>query len=397
MQSTIKNDASRVLSTGNNGGLSTGEASLMDDSLGLPNPLGQENETNIIATVSIDPKPGKQIAACSNLEKTINGLDGSELIAFSEEEEALMLKSWNTMKKDIATLGLKFLLRMFEIAPLAAKLFSFMRDSQIPLEKNPKLKVHAISVFIMTCEEAAKLRTTGKVTMRETTMKKIGLKRVVYGVFDEHFEALFEPSITVVAANHEVINVGNVGDATICQEDKAVECLEEGYEPSVHVKYGKKRSNAARRNLFAPKFRNENHFVVDNKKVMRLSKIELTIGKMKSILDVDAGSNLNHEDAVAEYNVIISTEINEVSAATKTGESIEDGEIIECKLKHVVIVPVVNVDSNTNNNKIGTTSAKRKLGKELKMLGPVKLMTRCRKLDVRNKDKADGVCSPSNQ
>ncbi|XP_020678316.1 uncharacterized protein LOC110096623 [Dendrobium catenatum] len=93
MQSTIKNDASRVLSTGNNGGLSTGEASLMDDSLGLPNPLGQENETNIIvsnskkqrgpnrgvaleehyktkATVSIDPKPGKQIAACSNLEKT---------------------------------------------------------------------------------------------------------------------------------------------------------------------------------------------------------------------------------------------------------------------------------------------------------------------------------------
>ncbi|XP_020678324.1 non-symbiotic hemoglobin-like [Dendrobium catenatum] len=101
-----------------------------------------------------------------------------------------MLKSWNTMKKDIATLGLKFLLRMFEIAPLAAKLFSFMRDSQIPLEKNPKLKVHAISVFIMTCEEAAKLRTTGKVTMRETTMKKIGLKRVVYGVFDEHFEVL---------------------------------------------------------------------------------------------------------------------------------------------------------------------------------------------------------------
>ncbi|PKU68564.1 Non-symbiotic hemoglobin [Dendrobium catenatum] len=51
------------------------------------------------------------------------------------------------MKKDVATLDLKFFLRIFEIAPLATKLFSFLRDSQIPLD--PKFKGHAMSVFIM--------------------------------------------------------------------------------------------------------------------------------------------------------------------------------------------------------------------------------------------------------
>ncbi|KAI0522440.1 hypothetical protein KFK09_004819 [Dendrobium nobile] len=83
----------------------------------------------------------------SQLSIIVSSSDGSELIAFSEEEEALVLKSWNTMKKDVATLGLKFFLRIFEIAPLAAKLFSSLRDSQIPLD--PKFKGHAMSVFIM--------------------------------------------------------------------------------------------------------------------------------------------------------------------------------------------------------------------------------------------------------
>ncbi|PKU85136.1 Non-symbiotic hemoglobin [Dendrobium catenatum] len=91
------------------------------------------------------------------------------------------------MRKDVATLCLKFFLRIFEIAPWAVKLFSFLQDSQIPLEKNPKLKGHAVSVFIVTCEEAAQLRTTRKVIVRETTLKKICTKHVVYGVLDELF------------------------------------------------------------------------------------------------------------------------------------------------------------------------------------------------------------------
>lgn len=39
--------------------------------------------------------------------------------------------------------------RIFEIAPSAQKLFSFLRDSNVPVEQNPKLKPHAKSVFVM--------------------------------------------------------------------------------------------------------------------------------------------------------------------------------------------------------------------------------------------------------
>jgi Globin len=37
--------------------------------------------------------------------------------------------------------------RIFEIAPSAKDMFSFLRGSELPLEKNPRLKAHAISVF----------------------------------------------------------------------------------------------------------------------------------------------------------------------------------------------------------------------------------------------------------
>ncbi|KAI0496148.1 hypothetical protein KFK09_022455 [Dendrobium nobile] len=44
--------------------------------------------------------------------------------------------------------------------------------------------------FIITCEAAAQLRTTGKVTVREITLKKISTKHDKYGVLDEHFHVL---------------------------------------------------------------------------------------------------------------------------------------------------------------------------------------------------------------
>ncbi|CAD5193511.1 unnamed protein product [Musa acuminata subsp. malaccensis] len=107
---------------------------------------------------------------------------------FTEEQEALVLKSWNVMKKDSANLGLKLFLRIFEIAPSATRLFSFLRDSDVPLDKNPKLKRHAMSVFVMTCESAVQLRKAGKVTVKETTLKRLGASHFKYGVVNEHFE-----------------------------------------------------------------------------------------------------------------------------------------------------------------------------------------------------------------
>ncbi|MQL97641.1 hypothetical protein Taro_030339 [Colocasia esculenta] len=124
--------------------------------------------------------------------------------AFTEEQEALVVKSWNVMKKNAADLGLNFFLRspfsaspvtphvlshvflrtIFEIAPSASRLFSFLRDSNVPLEKNPKLKTHAMSVP----ESATQLRKAGKVTVRETTLKKLGASHFKSGVLDEHFE-----------------------------------------------------------------------------------------------------------------------------------------------------------------------------------------------------------------
>ncbi|XVE48633.1 hypothetical protein DITRI_Ditri01bG0017500 [Diplodiscus trichospermus] len=107
---------------------------------------------------------------------------------FTEEQETLVVKSWSAMKKNAAELGLKFFLKIFEIAPSAQKLFSFLRASNVPLEQNPKLKPHAMSVFVMTCESAVQLRKAGKVTVRESSLKKLGAVHFKYGVVDEHFE-----------------------------------------------------------------------------------------------------------------------------------------------------------------------------------------------------------------
>ncbi|XP_019169478.1 PREDICTED: non-symbiotic hemoglobin 1 [Ipomoea nil] len=111
-------------------------------------------------------------------------------MSFTEEQEALVVKSWESMKKDAGEWGLKFFLRIFEIAPSAKKLFPFLRDddSGTPLRQNAKLKTHAKSVFVMTCEAAVQLRKAGKVVVRESSLKRLGATHFKYGVVDEHFE-----------------------------------------------------------------------------------------------------------------------------------------------------------------------------------------------------------------
>ncbi|XP_024021257.1 non-symbiotic hemoglobin [Morus notabilis] len=113
---------------------------------------------------------------------------GTEGKVFTEEQEALVVKSWAAMKKNAGELGLKFFLKIFEIAPSAKKLFSFLKDSPVPPEQNAKLKPHAMTVFVMTCEAAVQLRKAGKVTVRESNLKRLGAAHLKYGVVDEHFE-----------------------------------------------------------------------------------------------------------------------------------------------------------------------------------------------------------------
>ncbi|KAK4347954.1 hypothetical protein RND71_034293 [Anisodus tanguticus] len=108
--------------------------------------------------------------------------------SFTEEQEALVVKSWDSMKKNAGEWGLKFFLKIFEIAPSAKKMFSFLKDSNVSLEQNAKLKIHAKSVLVMTCEAAVQLRKAGKVVVRDSTLKKLGATHFKYGVIDEHFE-----------------------------------------------------------------------------------------------------------------------------------------------------------------------------------------------------------------
>nr|ACU23998.1 unknown [Glycine max] len=107
---------------------------------------------------------------------------------FTEEQEALVVKSWNEMKRNSQELGLKFFKKILEIAPAAQQLFSFLKDSTVPLGENPKLKPHAMAVFVMTCESAVQLRKAGKVTVRESNLKRLGATHFKAGVTAEHFE-----------------------------------------------------------------------------------------------------------------------------------------------------------------------------------------------------------------
>eukprot|EP00253_Pinus_taeda_P008093 PITA_08093 len=110
--------------------------------------------------------------------------------AFTEEQEALVKKSWNAMKSNASELGFRFFLRVFEIAPSAKRLFSFLHDSDVPIEKNAKLKAHAITVFKMTCESAVQLREKGTPTFSESNVKDLGKSHFKYGVVDEHFDVV---------------------------------------------------------------------------------------------------------------------------------------------------------------------------------------------------------------
>ncbi|KAK7264336.1 hypothetical protein RJT34_31943 [Clitoria ternatea] len=107
---------------------------------------------------------------------------------FTEEQEALVVKSWNAMKNNSGELSLKFFNKILEIAPAAQQLFSFLKDSKVPLDQNPKLKPHAMAVFVTTCQSAVQLRKAGKITVTESNLKKLGAIHFKAGVAAEHFE-----------------------------------------------------------------------------------------------------------------------------------------------------------------------------------------------------------------
>lgn len=157
-----------------------------------------------------------------------------------------MLKSWDVMKKDAANLGLKLFLRYYDYSSLCRQWTPtvllvtehvfFSGSSRLPRQqldssrsyvtpmchwtrtqsssatpcpssswylssfffyvhihchasicRKPLLK---LSSSPQTCESAVQLRKAGKVTVRETTLKRLGASHFKYGVVNEHFEVI---------------------------------------------------------------------------------------------------------------------------------------------------------------------------------------------------------------
>ncbi|KAL9422316.1 hypothetical protein AB3S75_034561 [Citrus x aurantiifolia] len=94
--------------------------------------------------------------------------------------------------------SLRFFSTVLEIAPAAKGMFSFLRDSDVIPQNNPKLKAHAVKVFKMTRESAIQLREKGKVTVADTTLKYLGSVHLKNGVLDPHFEVVKEALLRAI-------------------------------------------------------------------------------------------------------------------------------------------------------------------------------------------------------
>lgn len=107
---------------------------------------------------------------------------------YSKESEELVKKSWEILKKDAQRNGINFFRKVFEIAPGAKAMYSFMRDSTIPFEENPKVKNHARSVFLMTGEAAVQLGEKGTYQALDSRLQKLAATHIKAGVTDDQFE-----------------------------------------------------------------------------------------------------------------------------------------------------------------------------------------------------------------
>lgn len=156
--------------------------------------------------------------------------------AFTSTQEALVKDTWAILKKDAAHHGLALFLTVFEISPAAKKLFPFLRDSNVPLDKNPKLKAHALQVFVIICEAATSLSKQGEVLTPGSTLKDMAHKHVISGVVDEHYDVVRYSLLKTVEAglpaevwNDEVKNAwGDAYDELVL----AIKAQEEYIVPS---------------------------------------------------------------------------------------------------------------------------------------------------------------------
>ncbi|KAL3699686.1 hypothetical protein R1sor_017708 [Riccia sorocarpa] len=113
---------------------------------------------------------------------------------FTTEQSQLVTESWQMLKENSAQHSFTFFSKIFEIAPQARQLFSFLRDNpDAPLDKNPKLKAHALNVFRMTGDSAVMLGKVGAIEALHPRLKELGKKHVGFGVVTPHFQVRSDP------------------------------------------------------------------------------------------------------------------------------------------------------------------------------------------------------------
>lgn len=124
---------------------------------------------------------------------------GAEKV-YSKESVALVKQSWELLKVDAQANAVAFFKEVFEIAPAAKGFFSFMQDTSIPFEDNPKVKFHALQVFKLTGDAAAQLGEKGAYELLQSRLHSLAAKHLSKGVQDAHFEVVKEALLRTIAA-----------------------------------------------------------------------------------------------------------------------------------------------------------------------------------------------------
>lgn len=124
--------------------------------------------------------------------------DAGETKVYSKESVQLVKQSWAILSKDAQANAVAFFRNVFKIAPEAKGFFYFMQDTSVPLEENPKLKVHALQVFRLTGNAAVQLGDKGAFEVLESGLHKLAAKHLSKGVEDAHFEVVKEALLQTI-------------------------------------------------------------------------------------------------------------------------------------------------------------------------------------------------------
>eukprot|EP00897_Mesotaenium_endlicherianum_P007661 jgi/Mesen1/6923/ME000358S06245 len=108
-------------------------------------------------------------------------------MAITAEESQLLQLSWSLIEPEIQKYSLNFFLRIFEIAPAATGLFTFLDNDTTPLATNIRLQKHALTV--MTTVGAAVSILADEEALAEfiPKLKDLATRHKGYNVVPAHF------------------------------------------------------------------------------------------------------------------------------------------------------------------------------------------------------------------